>query len=106
MMKTDKLIKEFFAPQSVGTTEKLIGLAAGLAAGVVLGVLFAPGSGRSLRERIITAATELIKGKVEEELAVETETSVQGTKKKPKSDIKELIHQAHVAASHTEQEII
>lgn len=105
-MKNEKLIKSFFAPRSVGATAEIIGLVAGLAAGVVLGVLFAPGSGKSVRSRVYNAAKGLI-GHTEEEQepVAEIETPVQENKKKPKSDIKELVHKAHAAASHTEQEI-
>lgn len=106
-MKNEKLIKSIFAPRSVGATAEIIGLVAGLAAGVVLGVLFAPGSGKSVRSRILSAAKGLI-GQTEEgpETVPENETPVQENKKKPKSDIKELVHKAHVAATHTEQEIV
>lgn len=106
-MKNEKLIKSFFAPRPAGATAEIIGLVAGLAAGVVLGVLFAPGSGKSVRDRILNAAKGLI-GQTEtgEEPVPENENLVQGNKKKPKSDIKELVHKAHAAGAHTEQEIV
>lgn len=106
-MKNDKLIKAFFAPRSIGTTSQVVGLIAGLVTGVVLGVLFAPDSGESVRKRIIGAAKGLIdfSEAAEEELATESGSQDQTHKKKPKSDIKALVHKAHVAA-HPEQEVV
>lgn len=104
-MKTQKLIKSVFESGS-GRTDGIIALVAGLAAGAVLSVLFAPESGKSARNKIYDAANRLFGRKAdekEEEVSTDNNSRHLAVVKKPKSDIKSIIHQARVQESHTEQ---
>jgi gas vesicle protein len=104
-MKNDKLIKAFLAPSSGTRTPSLIALGAGLAAGAILGILFAPNSGSALRTKICDSFKGLF-GEVAAEEEAEPEASRQHnqpTRKKPKSDIRTILHDAHTTAAHTEQ---
>jgi gas vesicle protein len=100
-MKTEKLIQSFLVSGSSGRTNGIIALLAGLAAGAVLGILFAPDSGVAARKKIRDGAKGLLGGcaEEEEELASEHRQRNQGAIKRPKSDLKTLIHDAHVAAT-------
>ncbi len=106
-MKTEKLIQSLLHPGSSGRTNGIIALVAGLAAGAVLGVLFAPESGTSAREKLSDAAKKLFGGNAEEsEESFEKPIAQNTISKKPKSDIKSIIHEAHVQAAHTEQGLV
>ncbi|TDQ11845.1 YtxH domain-containing protein [Pedobacter metabolipauper] len=100
-MRNDKLIESLFASSS-SRTPAVIALLAGLAVGAVVGVLFAPESGESARKKIKDAANGLLGNSVEEPEETEPEHQDTVSYKKPKSDIKSLIHDAHVAAAHAE----
>jgi len=106
-MKTEKVIRSFFAARSSGQTNGMIALIAGLAAGAVLGVLFAPENGASARKKLREAAGKFFGNDSGEELQQEQTgpDHISGTKR-PKSDIKALVHRAHSHASHTEQGLI
>jgi len=104
IMKYEKLMANIFARNSTNNTTVAIAVIAGLAVGAVLGVLFAPESGddvrKSLRNRITGSDPS------EQSLAeYEEQQLTPATVKKPKSDIKELIHEAHVNGIHTEQSL-
>ncbi|PST83841.1 hypothetical protein C7T94_12615 [Pedobacter yulinensis] len=97
-------------------------LVAGLAVGAVLAVLFAPDSGRNVRRRIGEQGGGLasgikdiygslrakINGASEEAADAATEHEVPHFKKqvqkKPKSDIKEILHEAHADEPSQQQE--
>lgn len=102
-MKTEKLIQSLFTNGSSSRTNGIIALIAGLAAGAVLGVLFAPESGASARQKLRDAAGKLMGSSVEEQ-EEESETPVHHNSgvKRPKSDIKNLVHEAHVQAASFE----
>jgi len=102
-MKNEKLIKAFFASGSGNRTESIIALVGGLAAGALIGVLFAPNSGKAARGKIVDSFKQLV-GIAEEEEPEVIETPQKKTlKKKPKSDIKEIIHHAHEEGKFSEQ---
>ncbi|MGY4385001.1 gas vesicle protein [Pedobacter sp. UYP24] len=109
-MKFRKLAASILA-QKNNNTEVAVALIAGLAVGAALGVLLAPERGEDVREGIAGKAKGLratlrdeflsLKNKflgieeVEEEIAHEVPHYNQTNHKKPKSDIRELIHEAH-----------
>jgi len=117
-MKYGKLIKGIFAQRSNNNAEVAIAIVAGLAAGAVISILFAPASGSDIRHGIAdqakglgngikdkyTSLKDRVVGNREIEEAVEPEVPhfVHTTAKKRKSDIKDLIHEAHTG-EHTEQ---
>ena len=103
-MKYEKLMANIFAQNSQNRNLVSIAVITGLAVGAVLGVLFAPESGddvrKSMRNRIMGSEPS------EQSLAEnEEQRPIPSTTKKPKSDIKELIHEAHVNGIHTEQSL-
>lgn len=105
LMKNDKLIKAILAPSSGARTPALLALGAGLAAGAILGILLAPDSGNSLRTKICDSVKGLFGGNADEE-EVEAAAAPQqaaSNRKKPKSDIRTILHDAHTSAAHTEQ---
>lgn len=102
-MKHKKLIREFFKQGSPSGMPAMLALLGGLAAGVVLGVLFAPQTGGQLR----SSMRELV-GNGNLDLQDEPQSVLAGQHeqaryKRPKSDIKSLLHQAHTGEAHTEQ---
>ncbi|TKC06217.1 YtxH domain-containing protein [Pedobacter frigoris] len=99
-MKNRKLIEAFFRQKSDGIAP-VVALITGLAVGAVLGVLFAPASGKDARDKICDAALRFRGSVSVEEEVVENDLRPPVAHKKPKSDIKSIIHDAHVA--HTEQ---
>ncbi|HKG05612.1 MAG TPA: YtxH domain-containing protein [Pedobacter sp.] len=99
-MKTRKLIDTLLSGGS-SRTPAIAALIGGLAAGAVIGILLAPKSGKAAREKIVDALTGLFGNNSQSE---EQEPPVQThhqPKKRPKSDIGELIHHAH-QSEHTE----
>jgi gas vesicle protein len=101
-MKNEKLIRAIFASGSSNRTEAIIALAGGLAAGAIIGVLFAPSSGKAARSTIVDRFKSLIGIEEEQEQEVATAPQRRVMAKKPKSDIKSLIHDAHDSGIHTE----
>ncbi len=104
-MKNKKLIQALFTPGSGGRTPALIALAAGLAVGAAIGILFAPESGKQVRDKIRDTVKGLGKNIQEEPEVVESPRVARAAPKKPKSDIKALVHDAHASGAHTEQGI-
>lgn len=109
-MKTQKLIQSVFASGSARRTDSIIALVAGLAAGAAIGILFAPEGGKEARGKICDAVSGLLGIKTQEEKEEELSAAQQQRAyavqiKKPKSDIKSILHQAHAQEAHTEQGI-
>lgn len=100
-MKNKKLLSGLFNYSS-SDHRTLIALLAGMAAGAALGILFAPERGKESRRKIFnwTAGDEAEAETGMEDTQVHRNVNV--IKKKPKSDIGSLIHQAHTGV-HTEQ---
>jgi len=104
IMKYEKLMANIFARNSKNNTTVAIAVIAGLAVGAVLGVLFAPESGADVRKSVrnrITGSDHPEQSFAEHE----EEPATHSTAKRPKSDIKELIHEAHINGIHTEQSL-
>ncbi|WP_316789737.1 YtxH domain-containing protein [Pedobacter frigoris] len=99
-MKNRKLIEAFFRQKSDGIAP-VVALIGGLAVGAVLGVLFAPASGKEARDKIRDTALRFRGNVSDDDEVVEEDLHPPVAHKRPKSDIKSIIHDAHVA--HTEQ---
>ena len=98
-MEYRKLISNIVRQKSSSNTEIAIGLIAGLAVGAVIGVLFAPESGKQFRKGIFDKASAygdaLQDDITSSEVAQEEYYISRPATKHPKSNIKDLIHQAH-----------
>lgn len=119
-MKYKKLIANIFAQRDNNNAQVAVALVAGLAVGAALAILFAPESGSDVREGISDRTKGLrenfkdgyasLRGKLfgeteeeEEQAAPEVPHYNHTAPKRPKSDIRELIHEAHTGEHHTEQ---
>lgn len=122
-MNYKKLMSKIFDQRSDNST--LAFAIAGLAAGAVVAVLFAPKSGKDMRRRITDSVMGLgqgakdfyaslrskINGERVESIrngALQDQENDHGNHtvvKKPKSDIKKLVHGAHANGAHTEQSL-
>jgi gas vesicle protein len=119
-MRYEKLISKYLKRSN--STDVAVAVVAGLAVGAVISILFAPSTGygtrtslankakdlgnslrdsySSLRDRIVGAS------EAEEPVAQEMPHFIHKSHKKPKSDIKELLNEAHQHEKpHTEQSI-
>ncbi len=111
-MKYRKLIGKYLEHKSTNNAQVALALVAGLAAGAIVSILFAPDSGAGTRGKIAGGAKNLrygfkdkynlLKEKVFgveaiEEDIVEHEVPhfKHKVQKKPKSDLKEILEQAH-----------
>ena len=121
-MKYGKLISKL-TKRSNNNGYIAVALVAGLAAGAILSILFAPESGDDTRRLIRDKAKGLgdnakdkynaLKNKLSgnnfeehaDDVAPEVPHFVNKAPKKRKSDIKDIIHEAHVESNNTEQEI-
>lgn len=122
-MKYRKLVEKFLSQKSNQNNAKVaIALVAGLTAGAGISMLFAPETGSTTRKGIASKARNLggairdsyaslinkITGSPEQhEVAVAPEVPhfTHAVTKKRKSDIKDLINEAHQNGHHTEQSI-
>ncbi len=122
-MKYRKLVEKFLSQKSnQNNTQVAIALVAGLAAGAVISMLFAPETGAATRKGIASKARNLggalrdsytsLRNKItnnseEQDIAVAPEIPhfTHTVTKKRKSDIKELISEAHQNGHHAEQSI-
>lgn len=101
-MKNNKL-NAFFTQAISGRKPVVIALLSGLAVVTALGVLFTSERGKKLRGRIRDLA-----GRAEEEMLEQPE-QIQNNHhgyihhKRPKSDIRSLIHPGYTGEAHTEQ---
>ena len=120
-MKYAKLISKL-TKRSNNNGYVAVALVAGLAAGAILSILFAPENGEDTRRKISDKAKDLgnsakdkytsFKNKLtgndfeehEEDVAPEVPHFVHNVTKKRKSDIRDIIHEAH-EEQHTEQPI-
>ena len=121
-MKYGKLISKL-TNRSNNSGYVAVALVAGLAAGAILSILFAPESGEDTRKLIRDKAKGIgdnakdkfaaLKNKLsrnefeehEEDVAPEVPHFVNKVPKKRKSDIKDIVHEAHVESQNTEQAI-
>ena len=110
-MKYSKLLTKIFAKKSDHTAQVVVAVAAGLAVGAVISILFAPKKGADTRNLIGDSATRFGSGirdqytslknrvignqEIEEAVAPEVPHFTHKVPKKRKSDIKELIEEAH-----------
>jgi len=92
-MKTQKLLAQLLA-RPTNNTQVAFGLIAGLAVGAALAVLFAPE--RGLKADLLSTAKDQEKDAINEQPQI---NKPQTGLKKPKSDIRELVHAAHAATS-------
>ncbi len=124
-MNYKKLMEKTFDQRSDYRPQMVFALIAGLAAGAVVAVLFATKSGKTVRRQITDKITGLgqdakdiyasmickTNGRSNDILSNGAEQNQvihhvhQAATKKPKSDIKELIHDAHAGAADTEQSL-
>lgn len=117
-MKYGKLIAKIFAQRSKNNNGQVaVALVAGLAAGAIISILFAPDRGENVRKGIAGKARGLNDGlknsfstlknrilgveETEETEHAEVPHFKHSVQKKRKSEIKDLIHEAH--QQHTEQ---
>lgn len=120
-MKYEKLISRL-TRRTDNSGYVAVALVAVLAAGAVLSLLFAPDTGAGTRRMIGDKAKDLsssakdkyysLKNKLtranlelEDEVAPEVPHFVKTLPKKRKSDIADIVHEAHVQQSNTEQSI-
>lgn len=117
-MKYSKLFSKVFDRRSNNDAQVTIALVAGLAAGAVIGILFAPKSGADVRRDIADRATGFGSGlrdtygrlrdrvvghhDIEEGVAPEVPHFTHKAPRKRKSDIKDIIHEAHEQQANTE----
>jgi gas vesicle protein len=124
-MNYNKLMARTFARRADKSTQLAFALIAGIAAGAVMAVLFAPKSGKDVRKGITDGVMGLgqgakdiyasLRSKINGENAEHTRNGAmqdqengygnRAAVKKPKSDIKDLIHEAHANGTHTEQSL-
>lgn len=120
-MKYEKLISRL-TRRSDNSGYVAVALVAGLAAGAVLSLLFAPQAGADTRKMIGEKAKDLGQGardkyvslkdkitgtslEAEEAIAPEVPHFVKASPKKRKSAIGDIVHEAHIQQSNTEQSI-
>ena len=105
-MKTKKIIESLLTPKSSDRTTALAILMGGLAVGAAVGLLFATKKGKAIRQKICDTVGNLFdhqKGNESSEPVSHSRDHYTG--KRPKSDIKNIIHDAHAATANTEQSL-
>ncbi|MGF1923552.1 MAG: YtxH domain-containing protein [Bacteroidia bacterium] len=108
-MKYGKLVEKFLSQKSgQHNTQIAVALVAGLAAGAVISILLAPSKGSTFRKGISSRVKDLFSRDYEEQdeaVAPEVPHFTHIPVKKRKSDIKDLISEAHHQSVHTEQSL-
>lgn len=124
-MNYKKLMSKTFDQRSDNSKQLAFALIAGLAAGAIVAVLFAPGSGKDVRRRITDSVMGLGQGAKDIYASLKSKMNGKGMEsimngavqdqgndyvnhaavKKPKSDIKALVHEAHANGAHTDQSL-
>lgn len=105
-MKTKKIIESLFTQRSSNRTTALTLLAGGLAVGAAVGLLFATKKGKMVRQKICDTVSNLFDHQNSNECPEPvSDPRDHYAGKRPKSDIKDIIHNAHTAAAHTEQSL-
>ncbi|SMC46804.1 YtxH domain-containing protein [Pedobacter africanus] len=105
-MKTKKIIESLLTPRSSDKTKAITLLIGGLAVGAAIGVLFATEKGKLMRQKICDTVNNLFDHQETDDCAEPVSNQKdQNAGKKPKSDIKSIIHNAHAATAHTEQSL-
>ena len=94
-MNYKKLVADTFRIRSNNNSQIAAAVLIGVAVGAALSVLFAPKSGDDIRSRIANRFRSQVDDLTEEEEYVEPDYVKHPAPKKPKSDIKDLIHEAH-----------
>lgn len=103
-MKTKKIIESILTPRPSGRTTAITVLIGGLAVGAAVGMLFGTKKGRTVRQKICDTVSRLFDHQETNGSSAPVSYSRHHyTGKRPKSDIKNIIHNAHADASHTEQ---
>ncbi len=97
--KFEKLLNNVLHQHKNNNMQVFMALTIGACVGAVAGILLAPTSGKKLRDRLCGSCSA-IKNETEE-LVEETKEKV--TRKKPKSDIKKIIEEAHTPDSKKEE---
>lgn len=105
-MKTKKIIESILNPGSSDRTTAITLLIGGLAVGAAIGVLFATEKGKAVRQKIC----DTVSGLFDHEETNEPSAPVSHSRdhhagKRPRSDIRNIIHNAHIATAHTEQSL-
>lgn len=119
-MKYEKIIKKFIENRSSNKAHVAVALVAGLAAGAVISMLFAPDSGAGTRSKIASGAKNLscgfqdkyslLRDKVfgtppnDEFVENEIPHFKHKVAKKRKSDLKDIVEQAHKAPEDENKE--
>lgn len=116
-MEFKKIIRAALKKESGANTKVAVAIITGVAVGATLAVLFAPQSGRKVLKTVghtgrkfSDHVNDLVAELKEKFFNTGDDAEVQGSEeianelhaaKKPKSDIKELLHKAHQAAAHS-----
>ncbi|WP_169304354.1 YtxH domain-containing protein [Pedobacter frigoris] len=102
-MKTKKIFESILTPASSGRTTAITLLIGGLAVGAAIGVLFTTKKGKEVRQKICDSFSSLFDHQQTNECSEPASHPKENhARKRPKSDIKNIIHNAHAAAAHTE----
>lgn len=101
-MNYKKIVADTFRIKSNNNSQIAAAVLIGVAVGAALSVLFAPESGEDVRSRIANRFRNQTDELLEEDEYVEPDYVTHKAPKKPKSDIKDLIHEAHHGEHHHE----
>lgn len=103
-MKTKKIFKSILNPGYSDRTTAITVLIGGLAVGATIGLLFTTEKGKAIRQKICDTFSSLFDHQeIDEPSAPVSHSRDHHAGKRPKSDIKNIIHNAHTAAANTEQ---
>ncbi|RZK75907.1 MAG: YtxH domain-containing protein [Pedobacter sp.] len=101
-MNYKKIIANTLCSRSSNNSQVIAAALIGVAVGAVFSVLFAPESGSDIRSRIANKIKGFDSAEADEpEEYTEPSYVTHAAPKKPKSDIKDLIHEAHSGEHHS-----